>query len=194
MNPHVDEMRYWRNLAMWQGHERVNPDYINNAIRDIYENDLRRSDRDLYQSRRSHTPHPLHAYTPYIPRAHTSHGPRGNEARPHAQTPTRAPFLRPVVLPEEGVTPVIPFRTNPDHPPNPYSTSTGYPSGILFHPLLQPPYRRPQPPYQQQPHSPHTPAYHQTTEFDAAHPSNNPHPSSHPPFHESIRTNPGMCV
>ncbi|KAI6011122.1 hypothetical protein EDC04DRAFT_781420 [Pisolithus marmoratus] len=188
MNPHDDEMRYWRNLAMRRGHERLNPDYVNDAIRDIYENDLRHSDRGLHQSRRSLTPRPHHAHAAHIPRPHTSHGPRGNEPHPHAHTPTRAPFLRPIALPEEGVTPVIPLSTTRDQLPHPSPTSTSYsPSGIQSHPLLQPPHHRPLPPYQQQPYSSHTPTYRQTTEFDLTHPSNNPHHPSHPLFNEGIR-------
>ncbi|KAI6011109.1 hypothetical protein EDC04DRAFT_2905651 [Pisolithus marmoratus] len=176
MDPHDDEMRYWRNLAMWRGHERLNPDYINSAIRDIYENDLRHSDRGIHQTRRSRTPHSHHTYTLNIPRARTSHDSRGNEAHPDTQTETRAPFLRSVEVPEEGYL----------SPP-----STSLPSsGIQFRPLLQPPYHRRQPPYQQQPHSSHTPAYHQTTEFDPPHSSNNLHHPSHPPLGEGIRINP----
>ncbi|KAI6044111.1 hypothetical protein EDC04DRAFT_460536 [Pisolithus marmoratus] len=190
MDPHDDEMRYWRNLAMWRGHERLNPDYINNAIRDIYENDLRHNDRGIHQTRRSRTLHPLQTYTLHIPRARTSHVPRGNEAHPHAQTETRSPFLRPVEIPEEGVPPIIPSNTTHDQLPH-LSSPTSFPSsGIQFHPLLQPLYHHPQPHYQQQPHSSHTLAYHRATEFDPPHPSNNLHHLSHPPLGEGTRINP----
>ncbi|KAI6120066.1 hypothetical protein EDD17DRAFT_1012609 [Pisolithus thermaeus] len=166
MNSYTDEMRYWRNLAMQRGHQRLDSNYINNAIRDIYENNTLRNDRDDLQTRRSRTPHPHRAFTPHIPRAHTSHGPRGNQSHPHALTPN---FSRPVVPPEE-------------------STSHSL-SGIQFHPLLQPPHHRPLPPYQQQPHSSHTPAYSRPTELDPIHPSRSPYLPSHPLVNEGVRIN-----
>ncbi|KAI6003448.1 hypothetical protein F5J12DRAFT_154272 [Pisolithus orientalis] len=184
MNPHDDEVRYWRDLAMRRGHEGLDPDYINSAIRDIYENNFRRSDHDIHQTRRSRTPHPHQAYTSHIPRAHTSRGYRGDEPHPRAQSQTRAPFLRPVPLPEEVVTPVIPPSTPRDHPS---STWTDYPySGIQLHPLFQPPYLRPPPSFQQQPHSSHIPAYHRVTELNSARPSH----THQPPLNEGIRINP----
>lgn len=41
----TDETRFWRNLAMERGHEKLDPDYIANAIKDIYENDFSDGDR-----------------------------------------------------------------------------------------------------------------------------------------------------
>ncbi|KAI6044105.1 hypothetical protein EDC04DRAFT_460318 [Pisolithus marmoratus] len=190
MNPHDNEMRYWRNLAMQRGHERLNPDCVNNAIRDIYENDLRHNDRGPHQFRRSRTPHPYHVYTLHTPRARTSYGPHGDEPHPHGQTASRAPFPRPVVLPDGEVTPVVPANTTRDRLPRPSSASTSLPlSGIQFHPLLQSPYHRRLPPYEEQAHSSHTPTYHRMTEFDPAHPSRNSHHPSHLSLNEGIRVN-----
>ncbi|KAI6141431.1 hypothetical protein BKA82DRAFT_4018729 [Pisolithus tinctorius] len=183
MNPHDDEVRYWCNLVMQRGHEGLDPDYVNSAIRDIYENNFHCSDHDAHQTRRSRTLHPHHAHTPHILHAHTSHGPCGDEPHPHAQSQTRAPLLRPVPLPEQVVTPVIPLSTPRDHP---LSTWTGYPySGIQFHLLLQPPYLCPPLSFQQQTHSSHIPAYHRVTESNSARPSH----THQPPLDKGIRNN-----
>ncbi|KAI6140982.1 hypothetical protein BKA82DRAFT_2655150, partial [Pisolithus tinctorius] len=153
------------------------------AIRDIYENDLRRSDHDVHQTRQSRTPHP--------PRTHTSHGPRGNEPHLHAHTQARAQFLRPVIPLEQVVTPVVPFSATRDQLSHPPSTWTSYPSsGIHSDPLLQPPDRRLLRPYRQRRHSSHTPAYHQAAEFNSVHPSHTPWHSVPPPLDEGIRINP----
>ncbi|KAG6328608.1 hypothetical protein ID866_10481, partial [Astraeus odoratus] len=40
MYPPDEETRYWRDIAMEQGHEQLDPDYIKNAVKDIYENYL----------------------------------------------------------------------------------------------------------------------------------------------------------
>ncbi|KIN97002.1 hypothetical protein M404DRAFT_922271 [Pisolithus tinctorius Marx 270] len=109
-----DEMGYWRNLVMRRGHQRLDPDYVNNAIRDIYENDLRHSVYDIHQTRQPRTPHSHRTFTPHLPRTHTSYVPQGNDPHLHAHTQTRAQFLRPVV------TPVTPFSAIHDplsHPP-----------------------------------------------------------------------------
>lgn len=160
-----DEIRYWRNLAMQRGHESLDPDYIENAIRDIYEHDLLPGDGDIRQTRRSRTPHPPHAHPPHIPHASTSHGTYGNEAYPRAQTQTRTQSRRPVTSPEEVLTPVTPSSTTRDQLP--HNTRTRYSSsGIESNSLQQPPYHRSPPPYQEQPHNSHTPIYHRTTEFD----------------------------
>ncbi|KAI6120072.1 hypothetical protein EV401DRAFT_2209200 [Pisolithus croceorrhizus] len=190
MNLYTDEMRYWRNLAMQRGHERLDSNYLKNPIKDIYENDLLHSDRDDRQTRRSRTPHPPHAFTPHIPRVHTSHGPRSNRSHARVLTPSRAHSPRPVVPPEEWVTPVIPFSTTRDQHPHPSFTSTSHSlPGIQFHSLLQPPHHHPLPPYQQQPYSWHTPAYSRPTELDPVRPSYNPRTPSHPLVNEGARIN-----
>lgn len=183
-----DELRYWRNLAMQRGHESLDPDYIENAIRDIYEHDLLPGDGDIRQTRRSRTPHPPHAHPPHIPHAGTSHGTYGNEAYPRAPTQTRTQSRRPVTSPEEVLTPVTPSSTTRDQLP--HNTRTRYSSsGIESNSLQQPPYHRSPPPYQEQPHNSHTPTYHRTTEFDP-YPSHGPHHSFPPFLNEGIQINP----
>ncbi|KAI6100015.1 hypothetical protein EV401DRAFT_925360 [Pisolithus croceorrhizus] len=153
---------------MQRGHQRLDSNYLTNAIRDIYENDILRSDRDDHQTRRSRTPHPHRTFTPHIPRAHTSHGPRGDRSHPRALTPN---FSRPIVPPE-------------DHSL----------SGIQFYPLLQPLHHRPLPLYQQQPPSSHTPAYSRPTELDPIRPPHNPYLPSQPLANEGVRINPEPMV
>ncbi|KAI6141422.1 hypothetical protein BKA82DRAFT_1005788 [Pisolithus tinctorius] len=183
-----DEMGYWRNLVMRRGHQRLDPDYVNNAIRDIYENDLRHSVYDIHQTRQPRTPHSHRTFTPHLPRTHTSYVPQGNDPHLHAHTQIRAQFLRPVV------TPVIPFSAIRDPLSHPPLTWTDYPSsGIHFHLLLQPLDHRPPRPYRQQ-HSSHTPAYHRATESNSARPSHTPQRAMPPPLDEGIRVNPDTWV
>ncbi|KAI6097284.1 hypothetical protein EV401DRAFT_2199948 [Pisolithus croceorrhizus] len=146
MNSYTDEMRYWRNLAMQRGHERLDPSYVNGDKRHI--------------RKRSRTLHPTHAFSPYIPRAQTSHGPRGDRPHPRSVTPNRAHFPRPIVPSEERVTPAIPFRIQ-------FIRYFNLPS-ITNCPL-----------YQQQRHSSHTPVYSQSM-IRSRRPLAQSSPTSHP--------------
>ncbi|KAI5997065.1 hypothetical protein EDD15DRAFT_391704 [Pisolithus albus] len=82
MSSHTDEMRYWQNFAMQQGHARLDPDRILNAIRDIYENEILHSNihNDLHRPARprSRSPHVSSSYPLPSPRPSPSHT-RSNE-------------------------------------------------------------------------------------------------------------------
>ncbi|KIK16035.1 hypothetical protein PISMIDRAFT_278603 [Pisolithus microcarpus 441] len=108
MSSHTDEMRYWRNFAMRRGHERLDPDRVYNAIRDIYENDLLHG--DIHDVRHQQTGGS---------RIRTPQDPTHDHSRshPHAPTSNRAHAPRPVVPPEERVTPIIPSGTSFHLPP-----------------------------------------------------------------------------